>query len=342
MKPKIYTVPEPLADETLSSWMWRVNSTAHNPIMSYMQFGSLEDDIIDRDQIGLRGRRFADHDILTENGLVKSFKRAFNISQPWLNKRFPKFSQPTIPTQFRRAFCSQCFIESFQKIGIPVSKIQWCYLTKPLCEFHGTPLHDSSIFFIDHDDYTIQAFVSYWDDHQFKENCDLIRGAGAMTYSLALKAQQQLDKLTKRASKSGHSFGVQMFVLTLMRAMMIPAFHHGYPKIAFAHWGGSAPFAGLGIHGDFYNEIYRSTCLARLYALYFSAIILGWITSKQAFNTLRENYFSPWNTHMIWSILHDRPGVFRLIFSELKLYETPHLNLTHIDLPQRTRMIYGA
>ncbi|WP_415756287.1 hypothetical protein [Pseudomonas sp. LT1P18] len=338
----MYAVPEPLADETLSSWMWRVNSTAHIPIMSYMRFSSLEGEIIERDKIGLRGERFADRDLLTENGFIETFKKEFNISQPWLNKRFPEFSQPTIPTQFRRAFCSQCFIESFQKIGIPVSKVQWCYLTKPLCEFHGTPLHDSSIFFIDHDDYTIQAFVSYWDDHQFKEDCDLIRGAGAMRNSLALKAQQQLDKLTKRASKSGHSFGVQMFVLTLMRSMMIPAFHHGYPKIAFAHWGGSDPYAGLGIHGDFYNEIYRSTCLARLYALYFSAIILGWITSEQAFKTLREGYFSPWNTHMIWSILDDRPGILRLLFSELKLYETPCLNLTHMNIPKLTRIIYDV
>lgn len=310
--------------------------------MSYMRFSSLEGEIIERDTIGLWGGRFADRDLLTENGFVESYKQEFNISQSWLNKRFPVFSQPTIPIQFRRAFCSQCFIESFQKIGIPVSKVQWCYLTKPLCEFHGTPLHDSSIFFIDHDDYTIQAFVSYWDDRQFKEDCDLIRDAGTMRNSLALKAQQQLDKLMKRASKSGHGFGVQMFVLTLMRAMMLPAFHHGYPKIAFAHWGGSDPYAGLGLHGDFYNEIYRSTCLARLYALYYSAIILGWITSEQAFKTCREGYFSPWRTDMIWTTLDNCQGRLSLLFSELRLYETPYLNLTHMDIPKLIRIINDA
>ncbi len=342
MKPGKHTVPEPLAGETLSSWMWRVNSTAHIPIMSYQRFSSPEGEIISRDSIGLWGEWFADRDLLTENAFVESFKQAFNISQAWLNKRFPKFSQPTIPTQFRRAFCSQCFMESFQKFGIPVSKVQWCYLTKPLCELHGVPLHDSSIFFINHDDYTIQAFVSYWDDPQFKENCDLIRDAGRVRNSLALMAQQRLHKLTRRASKSGHSFDVQMFVLTLMRAMMIPVLHHGYPKIAFDHWGGSDHYAGLGVHGDFYNEIYRSTCLARLYALYFSAIILGWITSEQARKTLHEGYFSPWNTHTIWSRLDDSPGILSLLFSELKLYETSYLNLTRMDIPELIRIRYDA
>lgn len=342
MKLRKQAVPEPLADETLSSWMWRVNSTAHIPIMSHIRFSAPEGEMLGCDSMGLRGAWFADRDLLTENPFIESFRQVFNISQSWLSKRFPKFSQPTIPTQFRRAFCSQCFSESFQEVGIPVSKVQWCYLTNPLCELHGTPLHDSSVFFVDHDDYTVQAFVSYWDYPKFKENCDLVRDFGKIRNGLALKAQQRLQKLTKLASRSGQGFNVQMFVLTLMRAMMMPALHHGYPSIAFHQWGGCEPYAGLGVHGDFYQEIYRSTCLARLHALYFSAIMLGWITSEQARKTLHENYFSPWNTHMIWSMLDNSPKVLSLLFSELKLYETSYLNLTLIDIPKLIRICYDA
>lgn len=333
-------VPEPLADETLSSWMWRVNSQI--PIISHVRFSSPEGEIKNRDSMELWAERFEDRDLLNENVYVELFKKTFNISQGWLSKRFPEFSRPTIPTQFRRAFCSQCFMASFEQVGTPISKVQWCYLTKPFCDLHHIPLHDSSIFFINHDDYTIQAFVSYWDDPKFKENCDAICDVWRMRNSLALKAQQRLHKLTRLASKSGQSFNVQMFMVTLMRAMMSPALHHGYPKIAFHHWGGSDPYAGLGIHGDFYQEIYRSTSLARLYALYFSAIILGWITSEQARKTLHEGYFSPWSTDAIWLILDKTSGVLSLLFSELKLYETSYLNLRSMEIPKLIRIRYDA
>lgn len=342
MKLTKHKIAQPLADETLSSWMWRVNSTSHRPVLSHMRFSSPEGGIVRRETLGMQGERFADRDLSVGNSSIEAIKELFDISEPWLKKHFPGFSQPTVPFQFRRAFCSQCFMESFQQVGIPVSKVQWCYLTKPLCELHGVPLHDSSIMFVDHDDYTVQAFVAYWDNRNFKENCDLIRDAGRMRNALALKAQRRLHNLTKRASVSGESFKVQMFTLTLMKAMLMPALHHAYPKIAFDYWGGSLPYAKLGIHGDFYQEIYRSTSLARLYALYYSAIALGWVSRGQAQKTLHEGYFSPSSIDQIWSRLDKSPGLLRLTISELKCYETSFLNVAGLEIPLHIRDRYDA
>lgn len=337
-----HRIAQPLADETLSSWMWRINSTARRPVLSHMRFSSPDSDIVMHETLGILGERFADRDLPVGNSSIEVIRQSFDISEPWLKKNFPGFSQPTVPCQFRRAFCSRCFMESYQQVGIPVSKVQWCYLTKPLCELHGVPLHDSSIMFIDHDDYTVQAFVAYWDDRNFKDNCDLIRDAGRMRNALALKAQRRLQKLTKSASSFDEGFKVQMFTLTLMRAMLMPALHHAYPKIAFNYWGGARPYAKLGIHGDFYQEIYRSTCLARLYALYFSAIALGWVSNKQAHKTLHEGYFSPSSTDQIWSRLDKSPGLVRLIISELKCYETSFLSVADLEIPLHIRGRYDA
>jgi hypothetical protein len=298
--------------------------------------------IVTRDDRALQGEWFADRDLLSENEFVASFKSTFNIGQPWLNKHFPRFDRPVIPTQFRRAFCSQCFIESFRKVGIPVSKVQWCYLTKPLCGLHGIPLHDSSILFENFDDYTVQAFVSYWDVNKFKEGCDKMREVGTLRHGLTFKAQRRLDKLTRLAAKSGESFKVQMFVLTLMRAMMMPALQHGYPRFASECWGGAEGYKSPSAHGNFYQEIYRSTCLARLYALYFSAIILGWITRDQARNTLHENYYAPFCKDAIWSLLDESRILLGLLISELKLYETQHLNLAGLYIPNLIRLRYDA
>lgn len=342
MKLKKYIIAQPLADETLSSWMWRVNSTTPRPVLSHIRFSSPDGEIVTRDTLGIQGERFADRDLLVGNTFMEAIMQTFDISEPWLRKHFPGFTQPTVPCQFRRAFCSQCFMESYQQIGIPVSKVQWCYLTKPLCELHGVPLHDSSIMFIAHDDYTVQALVAYWDDPNFKKNCDLIRDAGRMKNALALKAQRRLHNVTKRASRSGESFKVQMFTLTLMRAMLMPALHHAYPKIAFDYWGGTHPYTKVGIYGDFYQEIYRSTCLARLYALYYSAIALGWVSTKQAHSTLHEGYFSPTSVDQIWSRLDKSPGLVRLILSELKLYETSFLSIAGLEIPSRIRDRYDA
>ncbi|WP_455922645.1 hypothetical protein [Pseudomonas putida] len=342
MKSRNTSIPEPLPDETLSSWLWRVNSSTDMPILCHERFNSQEGMIVTRNNRAIQGEWFADRDLLSENEFVESFKKTFNIGQPWLNKRFPGFDRPAIPTQFRRAFCSQCFIDSFRKVGIPVCKVQWCYLTKPLCNLHGIPLHDSSILFEDFDDYTVQAFVSYWDTNKFKENCDKMREVGRLRYGLALKVQRRLDKLTRLAAKSGESFKVQMFVITLMRAMMMPVLHHGYPKFSFDYWGGGEEYATPSVHGNFYQEIYRSTCMARLYALYFSAIMLSWITYDQARKTLHENYYAPLSKDSIWSLLDEPRGLLGLLISELKLYETRHLNLAELYIPKLIRICYDA
>jgi hypothetical protein len=331
-------LPEPQVGETLSSWMWRVNATSRVPFLSCARFTSGEREELNRKTWGINGNRFADRDRLTENSYIEDLKRVFKVSQTWLNKRFPEFNHPVIPTQFRKAFCSDCFMESFQQFGIPVCKMQWCYLTKPLCDLHEVPLHDSSEFFVDDDDYTVQAFVSYWDDPSFKEHCDLIRHGGEKRTALALKVQRRLHNLLRRASTSGESFKVEMFVVTLMRAMLMPTFHYAYPRIAFHFWGGSDQFASLGFYGNFFQEIYRSTCLARIYALYFSGIVLGWITSEHARKTLHEGYLAPWHADMIWSKLDERAGLLTLIFSELKLYQTSYLNCNDFYIPELIRM----
>lgn len=327
-------VPQPLPDETLSSWMWRVNSTATIPFIFHERFSSPEREIAERDERGLWGGRFEDRDLLSENTFIEPLVKILGISPKWLNKRFPAFSQITIPTQFRRAFCAECLMESFEHVGIPFSKVQWCYLTQPMCELHGVPLQDSTKLFINHDDYAVQALVSYWDEPKFKDGQDYIRSTGSVTHNLALEAQKQLQKLIRQASKSGESLKVQMFMLTLMRAMMMPAYHHAYPKVAFDNWGGANPYSAPGIHGDFYQEIYRSTCLARLYALYFSAIALGWISSQQAFKAIREGYFAPWSANHIWSRMDKSPGLLRLLASELKGYQSKYLSIADLKCPR--------
>lgn len=310
--------------------------------MSNLRFGSPEGEIVKSDTLGLWGERSADRDLLSENAFVETLKGTLGISHAWLVRRFPELSQPAIPVQFRRAFCSECFMDSFKYVGIPVCKVQWCYLAKPMCELHGVPLHDSTELFINHDDYAVQAFVSYWDEPKFKEVLNHVRSAGRLTHSLAFKAQQQLQKLIRQAAKSGEGFKVQMFILTLMRAMMMPSLHHAYPKLAFDNWGGANPYKGLGVHGDFYQEIYRSTCLARLYALYFSAIALGWISSGQARKALCEGYFAPCSPSQIWSRLDKCPGVVRLIISELKCYQSNYLNITELHIPDGIGVRYDA
>lgn len=342
MKSQNASLPEPLADETLSSWLWRVNSSTPIPILTHERFNSQEGMIVTRDNRAIEGDRFADRDLLNENKFTELFKKQFKLSHAWLNKRFPGFDRPVIPTQFRRSFCSQCFIESFRNVGIPVGKVQWCYLTKPLCDIHGIPLHDSPILFENFDDYTVQAFVSYWDINKFKERCDTIREVGELRHSLTFKVQRRLNKLTRLAVKSGEDLKLQMFVLTLMRAMMMPVLHHGYPKFAFDYWGGRDAYARFSVHGNFYQEIYRSTCMARLYALYFSAIMLGWITRDQASKTLHENYYAPFCKDAIWSLLNQSGVLLGLLISELKNYETQHLNLAGLYIPELIRLAYDA
>ncbi|MFJ7789303.1 hypothetical protein [Pseudomonas sp. NPDC096925] len=342
MKPTKSTFPEPLLDETLSSWVWRVNSTLPIPFMSNLRFGSSEGEIVKSDTLGLWGERFADRDLLSENAFIEPLKGTLGISNAWLVRRFPEFSQPAIPAQFRRAFCSECFMDSFKHVGIPVCKVQWCYLAKPMCELHGVPLHDSTELFINHDDYAVQAFVSYWDEPKFKEVLNHVRITGRLTHGLAFKAQQQFQKLIRRATKSGEGIKVQMFLLTLMRAMMMPSLHHAYPKMVFANWGETHPYKSLGVHGDFYQEIYRSTCLARLYALYFSAVALGWISSRKAREPLYESYFAPRSPYQIWSRLDEHPGVLKLIISEFKCHQSRHINTADLNIPDLIRARYDA
>lgn len=79
MKPKKKSFPEPLPDETLSSWMWRVNSTSTIPFISHERFSSPEVEIKARDTRGIWGERFADRDLLSENTFIEPLMRTFNV-----------------------------------------------------------------------------------------------------------------------------------------------------------------------------------------------------------------------------------------------------------------------
>ncbi|WP_139317814.1 hypothetical protein [Pseudomonas sp. PA1(2017)] len=335
----VRTIIEPLIDETLSSWLYRVNVSLGMPLRFY----SSPSVGPDRPSLSSGGASmaFSDPDIVGENLFLEEVATQLSISRGWLEKRFPRTNRPTVPAQYRRSFCIHCHSDSVKAVNNPICKSSWSYLTKPQCEIHSVPLIDCHLTVSGTADFSAQTLLWYCSVHSIEREVYLSNDACKLRSALALNVQRRISSLEVGVDVSKGASSVEMFVFTLMRAMMMPQVHHSYSKIAFRQWESHKRYDTRGTYINFFQEIYRSTCFMRIHALYLCGIILGWVDEDEAQATNKiEGWYSPFAADFIWGMLKDSK-LLRLMFTELKRYESSALNLNHLrGLPSPYRSSY--
>lgn len=327
-------ISEPVVGESLSSWGHRINRQIETPILSNQHSISDARRIDQGDAPISSGIRFADPDDVATNDWVSNCVQTLGIPRQWFECQFRFFDRPYTPLRYRRAFCYECLAQSVQAAGLPAWKSEWRHLTQPLCSLHGVPLLDAPVSFALTLDHPVRAFTWYWDSPHAIEHFELICKAWPLRNALAFDVQRRFDDLRARASDCAEQAQMDSFMLSLMRAVLMPCLHHAYPRIVFSDWGGSNVYSGDAFYIHFYQEIYRAPCFARVGALYLCGVVLGWITEEEARSTSSEGHFTPSRAWHIWEVMGKNSNLLTQLGDELRRYESRSLSLSSlVDIP---------
>lgn len=316
---------EPIFDETLSSWLYRLNVSLEMPVIFYPEC-RISHSWLAPGQTHIT-ERFLDPDLVSENLILNIYKEELGIPHSWIDQVFHILARARVPAQFRNSFCIRCYADSIKWVGLPACKTSWIQLTRPQCEIHCIPLIESPFAVSRVADFPAQTLLWYCGSHNVMKENEIINNSSKLRYALSLRVQQRVDRILKGSEHSQHSSSVEAFVITLMRAVMMPILHHAYPKIAFRQWGYRKRYQVNNLYLNFFQEIYCSSSLMRTHALYLCGIVLGWVSESEALSTSEEALYSPCQAGTIWDRINSYPGLMGLMASELKKHECPLLKI---------------
>lgn len=327
-------ISEPVVGESLSSWGHRINMQIETPISSYQFFVSDARRIDQGDAPVSSGSICAEPDDVAANDWVNNLVQTLDIPRQWFESQFPFFDRPYTPLRYRRAFCYECLAQSVQAVGLPVWKSEWRHLTQPLCSLHSVPLLDAPVSLALTHNHPVRAFAWYWDSLHAIDHFNLICSAWTLRNAFALNVQRRFDDLRARASDRAEQSQIDGFMLSLMRAVLMPCLHHAYPKFIFSDWGGTDAYSRDAFYIQFYQEVFRAPGYARVGALYLCGVVLGWITEEEARSTSSEGYFTPARAWHIWEVMGKNSSLLTLLGAELRCYESKSLNISSLaDIP---------
>ena len=138
-------IQRPLADETMSSWAWRVfNENTHHS-----------------EKIELHNAFYA----------TKTLDPDFNFSTPFsyvlqkisgmnaleLKSFFSIGGSIVLPRLARYSYCYRCMEDSIKNVGLPFWRKSWCCVFNPVCDRHGVMLLDGNSY--DAEDYNAPGLM---------------------------------------------------------------------------------------------------------------------------------------------------------------------------------------
>lgn len=128
-----YCFPEPVHDETFSSWATRCS-------LDQRSFSITDSDIADWERsvayniaskTNSLGMEF-DFDAL----YVKDFLASTGLSNKHIRKLFAPTNDPLLSPAYRTAFCHKCILSDVVQKRFPSWRKAWCYIARPYCQKH--------------------------------------------------------------------------------------------------------------------------------------------------------------------------------------------------------------
>jgi hypothetical protein len=324
-------ISKPVVGECLSSWSYRINLQINGPIFDHPAYVSDARGIEQSDAHDSSELRFVDPDGVASNDWVDSCAQTLSIPRQWFEFQFPFFERPYTPLRYRRAFCYQCLAQSMQATGLLAWKSEWRHLVQPMCSEHAVPLLDAPVSIALTFDYPVRAFSWYWDSSDAKDRYLLICKAWPLRNAFAFDVQRRIDNLRASATDRTEQTQIDGFILSLMRALMMPCLHYAFPKITFLDWGGPNSYRSDAFYLNFYQEVYRTPSIARVSALYLCGMLLGWITEQEASSTSSEGHFMPVRAKVIWRLMEKQSNLLSLLGDELRRYESRSLSISMLE-----------
>jgi hypothetical protein len=326
-------IPEPLSGESLTSWVLR----AYNRLsveklnsfqleLDYAGCGYVEADGSECDI----PRLLPDLDLLENNVYASKLLKDYNICESWLEKRFRLEIRPIIPFMYRQSYCYACLGEALQITQEIAVKHEWRFVLQPFCIIHNCVLLDAGVEFTRFSDYAYELFLYHCDRRGDKLKRSVLFEADHVIHDAALKVQRRYLRLREEAQDLSQRHRIDNFMLTILRAVLMPSLHFAYRPADFNKWAGSDAFVLPSLYVRFYQEVFRAPALMRAKALYLTGLVLGWIGEDEAVEAAKDSYFFPRKPLLVWRALDKTPGLLSLMCSDLRLNETAQLSISDV------------
>jgi len=325
-------IPEVSEGESLSSWMYRIALQGMcNRYFDASHIGEFE-----------AGEMWAhathssvsDPDFMETNVKLSSFIKQHGVARERLAEKFGPCEQPLVPIKYRRSYCYACLEEGLKTTRSFVCKLEWRYLLQPFCAAHQVLLRDAPVKYSTNEDYGFRLFMWHHNRDRVFDRYDLACEADSELLRLSLDVQQRYMDLRLRAPHSDVAQQMDNFMLTLMRAMLLPCLSASYRNVDMSGCGGPDCFPkhGLSFYVTFYFEVYRVSCSARARALYLSGLLLGWIEPSDAQAARGRDYYRVTDRAQIWRTIEINSQLGRWVHNQLELYESSLLSLSNIGV----------
>lgn len=316
--------------ESLSSWMYRITlQTMCNRNFDASHIGEFETGEM---WTNVTLSSTGDPDFLDTNRKLPSFIKHHSVTREYLTEKFGPCEQPLVPIQYRRSYCYACLEEGLKTTRSFVCKVEWRYILQPFCTTHGVLLRDAPVKYGTNEDYGLRLFMWHHSRDRKFDRYDLACEADSELLRLSFDVQQRYMDLRLRAPHSDVAQQIDNFMLTLMRAVLLPCFGASYRNVDMSGCGGPDCFPkhGQSFYVKFYFEVYRVSCSARARALYLSGLLLGWIEPSDAQAARGRDYYMVTDRAQIWRTIDKNSQFGRWLHKELESYESRLLALSDI------------
>ena len=331
-------IPEPIMGESMSSWMFRVRITKRNHINSCLSETVIRSVALCSDSERQAKLSF-DPDFDLDSPLVGIFCRVYGVTMTYVAEYFRHEVQPTISRLCATAYCYECMVSSVRTVGAPHSKVAWRYALTPICTTHGTVLYDAPIEFCGLYDITRQIFRWHSTNPVAIRLKDRRSEPAEALASLAARVQTSYMNIRENAVSAATQSKIDGYMLTLMRALLMPCAHCFYVKRDFPAVLPKNCFStDNSWYVSFYQEVFRTSAGARATSLFLAGILLGWINEEEAGELRSINHYMVCTPRHVWAALKKDTGMLMWLKTELSRNNTDYLSLSSLqEVPRQWR-----
>lgn len=271
-----------------------------------------------------------DQDFLNEHEMARRFADS-GVTIPDCDDCDSIGKAAIVPAKFRKSYCYECIAEGLINVKEFAWRLEWRLLYAPYCSIHNTLLRDAPESVALKYDFGRKVFESHWHADSFRERHNVVSEKDSALLALGARCQSTL--LLRRSMISVDDRDrFDKFLISLMRALLMPEFHYSYIAHQISSWRGSECFPkyGRNFYVNYFFEIYRVSTFARARAIYLVGLLMGLVTSQEAGAALDYNYHLIYSPDKIWERIDRNSSLKQWFKMDLERYGTSELSESHL------------
>lgn len=319
--------------ESLSSWLFRLKMTDVRTTV-LMDASTRDMDVVaDMAEWDTRCEETTlciDPDFTISDSAEACLRQRFGILPKHVARDFATF-RSLIPLRHRGAYCYECMALAIGETGFPICLTQWRHVLEPFCNRHRLLLREGLIIGRGREDLPRRLFKWHWNSERQYDGYEQYMAADARLLALSSRVQFKLNRSLAGQSDLRVKFNIENFVLTLMRALMMPCLNASYGRVlAVSGRTHAIKFCmGQSHYTALYAQPFRASSGTRARALYLTGLLLGWISESEAKRAAGTDFFiSTSAADVLRNLRRSHMGLIEWMKIHLQRFETDVLRVS--------------